>query len=61
MEIKDIENGKWSYCTKCICNQNFILVNDKWVCEQCGKPLQFALVRGTIVTEPKKEEVWQLK
>jgi ribosomal protein L37AE/L43A len=43
------QDKKWSYCTKCMHNQYFILKDSIYVCEECGKTLQFALVRGTIV------------
>jgi ribosomal protein L37AE/L43A len=39
---------KWSYCTKCMHNQYFVLKDSIYVCEECGKTLQFALVRGTL-------------
>jgi ribosomal protein L37AE/L43A len=54
------DERKWSYCTKCMHNQYFVLKESIYVCEECGKTLQFALVRGTIVT-PNKEVLWQQK
>lgn len=34
----------FSYCIHCWTAKDFILVNGTWVCEECGTPLQKAVL-----------------
>lgn len=45
----------FSYCVHCLCAQYFVKKDNKWVCEQCKKPLQTARVAGTNVTGGKDD------
>lgn len=52
----DKQETIWSYCQACQTQHNFVLVDNRYVGEKCGKPLVKASNYGTIVT-PRIMEV----